>query len=223
MHAFGGVHFQSNTLSRPMRQPITANHLLAIRTFLRSSSLSRDARMLWAAVTSTFYGLLRSSEFTAPSQTSFIHSTLCIWHLSFASDHSRVTLRLPFSKTDQFGLGADIQLHRLHSKLCPFSALTRFIRHRPPILGPLFIFSNGDFLTRSHIVTLLRTVFPNQLDLNTHSFRIGGASALAAAGLPDFVIQVIGRWSSDSFLRYIRIPVTDLRPYQAVMASLRHR
>ena len=39
---------------------------------------------------------------------------------------------------------------------------------------------------------------------STHGFRIGGASLLAAAGLPDYVIQSIGRWKSLAFLSYIR-------------------
>ena len=32
-----------------------------------------------------------------------------------------------------------------------------------------------------------------------------GASAAAAAGIPYFVIQALGRWKSDSFKRYIRL------------------
>ena len=41
--------------------------------------------------------------------------------------------------------------------------------------------------------------------INTHSFRIGGASALAAAGVPVAQIQILGRWSSDCFIKYIRL------------------
>jgi hypothetical protein len=37
-----------------------------------------------------------------------------------------------------------------------------------------------------------------------HSFRIGGATILAAAGYPDHVIKLAGRWSSDAFLTYVR-------------------
>ena len=41
-------------------------------------------------------------------------------------------------------------------------------------------------------------------DLNTHSFRIGGASAAAAGGLTDSEIRTLGRWSSDAFRVYVR-------------------
>ena len=37
----------------------------------------------------------------------------------------------------------------------------------------------------------------------THSLRIGGASMLAVAGVPDYVIQKQGRWKLLAFLEYI--------------------
>lgn len=41
-------------------------------------------------------------------------------------------------------------------------------------------------------------------DIGTHSIRSGGAMAMYLAGVPVFTIMLIGRWSSDAFLRYIR-------------------
>ena len=38
-----------------------------------------------------------------------------------------------------------------------------------------------------------------------HSLRIGGASALAAYGVPDSLIQKLGRWKSLAFLQYIHL------------------
>jgi hypothetical protein len=43
---------------------------------------------------------------------------------------------------------------------------------------------------------------------HSHSLRIGGASALAAAGAPSWVIQLTGRWKSLAFLQYIRLAST---------------
>jgi hypothetical protein len=44
----------------------------------------------------------------------------------------------------------------------------------------------------------------SHLGIGTHSIRSGGAMAMYLAGVPVFTIMLIGRWSSDAFLRYIR-------------------
>ena len=39
-----------------------------------------------------------------------------------------------------------------------------------------------------------------------HSFRIGAATAAAAAGVPVHTIKILGRWTSDAYLLYVRTP-----------------
>ena len=70
--------------------------------------------------------------------------------------------------------------------------------------GPLYIFIDGKYLTRQFVANLLSLALPHVPNINTHSFRIGGASAAASAGIPDSVIQILGRWSSDAYKRYLR-------------------
>ena len=41
-------------------------------------------------------------------------------------------------------------------------------------------------------------------DIGTHSIRLGAAMAMYLDGVPTFSIMMIGRWSSDAFLLYIR-------------------
>ena len=175
--------------------------------------------MLWAACTAVFFGLLRASEFTAPSNSSASPSTLLFHHVSVIRDLPRVRLYLPMSKTDQFASGACVYLFPQAQPVCPFTAVAAFSGVHPSGTGPFFSFASGKFLTRRDIATLLSSAFPDQPNLNSHSFRIGGASALAAAGVPDYQVRVLGRWSSDSFLRYIRLQPTTLRESQARMRS----
>ena len=209
---------QGSLLIRPPREPITPRHMLHLRAHIIRCYRSHDALMLWAAFSSAFFGLLRSSEYCSPSPTTLSPSTLLRSHLSFSYDCSSAHLFLPMSKTDRFARGANIPFFALQSPLCPISALWHFarIRHSSPSL-PLFILADSSFLTRDFTATVLRDAFPSHPHINTHSFRIGGASALAGAGVPDYIIQVIGRWSSDSFLRYIRTPQDSLRTFQHLM------
>jgi hypothetical protein len=41
-------------------------------------------------------------------------------------------------------------------------------------------------------------------EIGTHSIRSGAAMAMVMGGLPVYMIMLMGRWSSDAFLRYIR-------------------
>ena len=50
-----------------------------------------------------------------------------------------------------------------------------------------------------------------------HSLRIGGASMLAAAAVPDYVIQKQGRWKSLAFLDYIR---TGKRSFELALSAM---
>ena len=209
---------QGSRLLRPPREPITPRHMLHLREHIVRCFCRHDALMLWAAFTSAFFGLLRSSEYCSPSPTTLSPSTLLRFHLSFTTDRSSAHLFLPMSKTDRFARGANIPFFTLQSPLCPVSALWHFARTRHISHSlPLFTLADGSFLTRDLTANVLRAAFPYQPNVNTHSFRIGGASALATAGVPDYVIQVIGRWSSDSFLRYIRTPQDSLRSFQHLM------
>ena len=50
----------------------------------------------------------------------------------------------------------------------------------------------------------MRSVGLNPEEFGTHSMRIGGATALFAAGADPTVIRTMGRWSSDIYRLYVR-------------------
>ena len=88
--------------------------------------------------------------------------------------------------------------------VCPSDATDAFFRYRP-----------GRPLTRQALTEELRQLLPltgtpNSRDYAGHSFRIGAATTAAMAGTPDWLIRAMGRWRSDSVLRYIRTTDTDM-------------
>ena len=89
--------------------------------------------------------------------------------------------------------------------LCPVKAQTEYRAVHPAKDGPLFTLQNRKFLTRRDIHKALK-VHINLPEVVSHSFRIGAATTAASAGHPQWLIQSLGHWTSDSFRAYIHIP-----------------
>ena len=51
---------------------------------------------------------------------------------------------------------------------------------------------------------LMAVIGEDPMQFGTHSYRIGGATALFAAGANETVIRTMGRWSSDLHRLYVR-------------------
>lgn len=203
---------------RIRRQPVTPRVLLAIRPILDKWLGPRDFSMIWAAFTLAFFAFLRCSEFTYPGVHKFsskFNLTLdCITFLPCLARPQRILVTLKSSKTDIFRTGHSLVIPRCASLLCPVSAMQQYFILARPQPGPLFYFRSGRLLTRSSVTQLLRDSARSAglpyKSLKGHSFRIGAASAAAAAGLPDWLIKVLGRWSSDCYQIYIRTPESVL-------------
>ena len=123
-----------------------------------------------------------------------------------------VTLHVKASKTDPFRQGTSIQIFRNNSPLCAVRALTAYLQARSRTPGPLFTWSDGRYLTRSGLNNILTRIKPQYISsMSSHSFRIGAATTAAAAGYPRWLIQALGRWSSNCYRDYIRIPHSTLQ------------
>ena len=213
---------------RIQRQPVTPRVLLAIRPILSSWLGPRDFSMIWAAFTLAFFAFLRCSEFTYPGVHTFSPkfnlTKDCVTFFPSLACPQRLLVTLKSSKTDSFREGQSLVVARCPSVLCPVSAMQQYFLLAKPRSGPLFYFRSGQFLTRSSVTHLLRDSalsagIPHE-SLKGHSFRIGAASAAAAAGLPDWLIKVLGRWSSDCYQIYIRTPDSVLLSAAPKMASV---
>lgn len=78
--------------------------------------------------------------------------------------------------------------------------------------GKLHYFSGPELLSRLRIAA--DSIGPDDLgftsdQIGLHSARSGAAMAMYLAGVPIFTIMLLGRWSSDAFLRYIRKQVRE--------------
>ena len=121
-----------------------------------------------------------------------------------------VKFHLKQSKTDPFGRGADIILGKTGCDLCPVAAVLNYAAVRGNQSGPFFMMSTGRLQTKQCFITEIRRVM---------GFRIGAATSAAMAGVEDSTIQLLGRWQSAAFLRYIRTPQQKLAAISATLAT----
>jgi len=133
------------------------------------------------------------------------------------------------SKTDYFRQGCTLRCAANGTSTCPVDALATMVRLRlargARPTDPLFVMENGAFLTRHR----LQAEMKNSLTAvglvaghyTSHSMRIGGATSLAACEEMDADrIRVLGRWSSDCFLRYLRQTNTMLKSCSRMLGAM---
>ena len=160
-----------------------------------------------------FYGFLRCGEFTTRGSVFDSSVDLCIGDICFVSS-SEFTVNIKASKTDPFRKGHILYIFRNNNVLCPYTAMQQFINLRlvksRASIDPLFLMSNNKPLNRSTFLhnfqSICQALHFKVQPLTGHSFRIGAATAAAASQVPDHIIQLLGRWKSDCYKRYIRTP-----------------
>ncbi|CAC5405183.1 unnamed protein product [Mytilus coruscus] len=114
---------------------------------------------------------------------------------------------------DPFRQGVNITIFE-NNVFHPVTTLRKYIKFRTDLgakpQSPLFVNDDYDHtpLSRDRFISLLRDLLfrlgYKDDKFCGHSFRIGAATSAAAAGIEDHIIQTLGRWSSDCYMRYIR-------------------
>ena len=202
---------------RHTRLPITKSIMSKIRLVLQQRTNNYNNKLLWAACCTAFFGFLRCSEFTVPSQNDYdpdSHLSLSDVSVDSRMEPSMIRIYIKQSKTDPFRQGVHLCLGRTGNAICPVTSLLSYLIIRKGTPGPLFVMENGQYLTRqlfgAHLNSILQEVGQNAKHYNTHSFRIGAATSARESGVSDENIQMLGRWKSDAYKLYIRTPREEL-------------
>ena len=187
--------------------PMTVRILLNIRENLNLSDPFEST--MWALFTTCFFLLFRKSNVTLDK----------FWEDKFMRrEHIQKTVNgflitLYWTKTIQTG-DRSLQFPLLAapgSAMCPVWAIKNMIKRVPaPPDAPAFCYSNGFPIMyhtyNSFLKKHIRKLGLSDIGWSTHSFRRGGSSYLAACGVPDRQIQILGDWKSDCYKQYIHCP-----------------
>lgn len=181
------------------------HHLLLIRSAL-CLDIKEDLSF-WAACLIAFFLLLRPGNFLSQGPICVPDRDLCIQNIS---PHAKgFLLSLNWTKTLQFREHQlQVTLPDLHGHpLCPASALRSLFRllFANPLTSdtsPLLQRTDGKPLSYSWFLSRLRKILPGE-GITGHSFRRGGATWAFQQGLQGELIQELGFWKSNAYLRYL--------------------
>ena len=181
--------------------------------------------MVWAAACTCFFEIFRSGEATVPSRSAYDPAILLSVSDIAVDSHSAPTfiaLRIKSSKTDPFQEGITIYLGRTEGDICHVATLLSYLAERGLEPGPLFQFHDARPRIRQSFVAEIRAALTlagmNPSLYSGQSFRIGAATSAAAAGIEDSIIKTLGRWSSNAYQTYVKLPREELASIAARLA-----
>ena len=107
--------------------------------------------------------------------------------------------------------------------LCPVAALAAYLAIRGQSQGPFFQLANSLPLTKEKFTSRVRNALGaiglNPASYAGHSFHIGAATTAAEKGIEDSAIKALGRWKSEAFQAYIKMPRAKLAFFSRVLSS----
>lgn len=194
---------------KPKRPPVSSEMLDVIRNNLDMGS-PEDA-CIWAIVTTSFWSQIRMGEICPKTEKDFNVALTPTWQ-QFGNPNRSGSRTLHLPRTKRGGTkGETVMVSRQRLKLDPIAALENHARvNRCQTTDTVAAFRNASgILMGLTLRRLLRRVtailakhkFPR---ITGHCFRIGGTTELLLQGVPPDIVKLLGRWTSDSFLRYWR-------------------
>ena len=206
------------------RLPVTPAILERMRRHWASSG-DRNGQLYWAVSTICYFGFFRLGELLLPTEAET--RALLKWGditFNHASQPTLLKVHLHVAKCDQFGEGTDVFMGRTGNTICPIDACLAYVAVRGDSPGPFFMTQESKPLLKPSFVFEVRKALSAvglpAGDYAGHSFRIGAATAAAAAGIEDSTIQLLGRWNSAAFLSYVRTPRQKLASASTLISRI---
>ena len=177
-----------------------------------------------------FFGFLRCGEMTCKYAKFDPVVDLTMQDVQFTSSSS-MSIQIKASKTDPFRQGITLHFFQMKPPICPVRMMSIYFRNRMRLGGshdsPLFIDSKGNAVSRDFFIRHLKMIMSrlgfDQAEFSGHSLRIGAATTASNTHVQDHLIKIMGRWTSDSYCRYIRTPLLSLRAAHASLCGENNR
>lgn len=171
-----------------------------------------DSCLFQAMCSLAFFACMRVGELTLTT-TRERGSLIQLHQLTQLVDANQVVIALKFTfldfKHNSNQRPFSVVINR-RNNFCPVQIILDYLTLRGVRPGPLFRLADGSPVPRAIFIDKLSMAIKycglDPSRYKGHSFRIGAASFAADAGMSDAQIRALGRWKSNAFQKYIRIP-----------------
>jgi hypothetical protein len=200
--------------SEHARLALTAEIILELLASPSCDPNRAESAALRLSLVLGFYAMFRRGDMLSDTAASFDpRFDLCVGDLVVDTheDEEALVVDLKCCKNDRAAVGQQVVIGPGAEGLCAVAESkwyqTRW-RAGAAADAPLLVDRHGRALGfRKHAALLsgaISSVGRDPHAYTSHSLRIGGACAAAAAGIPEFLIQQLGRWRSLCFKVYLR-------------------
>ena len=208
---------------KPIRLPVVPAVMALLKNEIKISTLHRELKLLiWSVATLAFSGAFRIHELLSRTEGTFdplytlLARDLTLRSLHVQKDKIKILqVRLKSEKTDRVGADTIVDVYRSDGPLCPVRAYKKWVNLRKDwgSTMPAFMDNHGKPLTGKKLNFYLKQFLGKHLDykrgsITSHSFRAGLTSLVAKLGFTELEIQALGRWSSEAYSAYIKLPRT---------------
>ena len=201
------------------KHALTLDDLGLVIVYYQPSTQHDDLLFVTGFLTG-FFALMCLGELSFPDDKS-----LWDWHKVMHRDSVELNddfygFHLPHHKADPYFEGNRVIVRKEQFRHNPLYHFVKYLESRDqllPLSSPLWITESGSVPTRSFYMSRFCFFFDNSV--GGQLMRAGGATSLAEHGIPPSIIQPLGRWSSATFLIYVR---KSLALIQALLYLDRH-
>ena len=213
------IYYKANPKSGSRKVAFTIELVKYVDVALKSWKLVKHAFVaIKLALKFGIYFLLRKSEFIPSgskkgicwNQIDFYDNKgdKISWNEINIENVKTVTINIPFSKTDPYGMGRIITHTKMEEGCCIVHDLVEWVHLCKNELkhnysSHVFMYENNSCIVNDTLIMkAMKTIAiylgwkPDKVSM--HSLRYGGATMLAAAGLPQYIIEYFGGWATDS-------------------------
>ena len=201
------------------RLPMTMTMMRLLKNQIRKWAVPLEQRLLmWAVCSLAFHGAFRISELLSKSAVQFdpdfvlLTEDVIIKKERKEGGEKFLEVKLKCSKENKTGKAVLIEVYESGGTLCPVKAFGRWKTKTTSESGlPAFREADGTPLTGTKFNKWLRNRLEEYIDygkgkFSSHSFRIGLATTLGTKGFSDDDVKEAGRWNSNTYEIYMRLP-----------------